>query len=233
MDYFPGQRPDEDVLTVTRPHWLTLLPAIAVTGLLAVVPVIVFIAIPAAGFEITGLGRAVATVGASAYYLALVTYFFVRWLDFYLDVAIVTSDRIVDIDQHGLFRRTVDELDCKMIQDVSATKHGILQTLFNFGTVEIQTAGERRNFTFAGVPRPDHVQELVAKSQGMGESAEQQSSAKEHAEAAAKQAKEAAGAAAQATKAESATRRPASAPEEPKADTSKHLDSQDLPRDYE
>ncbi|MEX2043451.1 MAG: PH domain-containing protein, partial [Patescibacteria group bacterium] len=204
MEYFPGQRPDEDILTITRPHWLTLLSAIVVTGILALVPIGFFAATPAAGFEISGLGSAIATAVASGYYLALVTYFFIRWIDFYLDVAIVTSDRIVDIDQHGLFRRTVDELDCKMIQDVSATKHGILQTLFNFGTVEIQTAGERRNFTFVGVPNPSRVQELVAKAQGMGEADQQESTAEKHAEAAAKQAKEAAGAAAEATKAEAA-----------------------------
>ena len=235
MEYFPGQRPDENVLTVTRPHWLMLLPAILVTALLAFVPVIVFIAIPAAGFEITGLGRAIATVATSAYYLALVTYFFVRWLDFYLDVAVVTSDRIVDIDQNGLFRRTVDELDCKMIQDVSATKHGLLQTLFNFGTVEIQTAGERRNFTFDGVPNPDRVQEFVAKAQGMGESEEQTDTARKNAEEAAAKAKEAAEAAARATKAqEQAAKIPAEPDsDQPQADRKPKLDSQDLPREFE
>lgn len=237
MEYFPGQRPDEGILIITRPHWLTLLPAIVVTSVLAFVPLVTLIAIPAAGLEITGLGRAVATVVTSGYYLALVTYFFIRWIDFYLDVAIVTTDRIVDIDQRGLFRRTVDELDCKMIQDVSAAKHGILQTLFNFGTVEIQTAGERRNFTFAGVPDPNRVQELVAKSQGMGESEQQKESARANAEAAAAKAREAAGAAAQATKAEA--QRPPSPPDRPKgqppkqAGDSKHLDSQDLPREFE
>lgn len=214
MEYFPGQRPDEKVLTIARPHWLTLLPAILVTGLLAIVPFIIFVAIPAAGLEISGIGRAIAVAATSAYYLALVTYFFVRWIDFYLDIAIVTSDRIVDIDQNGLFRRTIDELDCKMIQDVSAAKHGLLQTLFNFGTVEIQTAGERRNFTFEGIPNPDHVQELVAKSQGMGESEERQESAHENAEASAEQAGKAA--------------------DQPKqTDDSRHLDSQDLPKDFE
>jgi uncharacterized membrane protein YdbT with pleckstrin-like domain len=211
-----------------------MLPAAVITGLLALVPVVVFVAIPAAGFEFSGIGQAAAVAATSGYYLALVTYFFVRWLDFYLDIAIVTSDRIVDIDQHGLFRRTVDELDCKMIQDVSAAKHGVFQTLFNFGTVEIQTAGERRNFTFANVPDPDRVQELVAKSQGMGEAEEGRAAARENAEAAAEKAKEAAAAATRATKAETAAKRPTSPPDPgARPNDAKHLGSQDLPREHE
>jgi uncharacterized membrane protein YdbT with pleckstrin-like domain len=235
MEYFPGQRADEKVLIIARPHWLTLLPAILTTGLLLIVPIIVFIALNAGGFEIAGLNRGIAAAVTSAYYLALVTYFFIRWLDFYLDVAIVTSDRIVDIDQNGLFRRTIDELDCKMIQDVSATKRGILQTLFNFGTVEIQTAGERRNFSFENVPNPHYLQELVAKSQGMGEAEEEHDAARENAEAAAEKAKEAAEAAARATKAQAQA---AKIPAEPDSDRppeppKPNLDSQDLPRDFE
>ncbi|HEY8108789.1 MAG TPA: PH domain-containing protein [Patescibacteria group bacterium] len=237
MEYFPGQRPDEKILTIARPHWLNLLPAILMTLLLALAPIGALIVISVSGFELDGLDNAVATAVVSAYYLALVTYFYIRWLDFYLDVAIVTSDRIVDIDQNGLFRRTIDELDCKMIQDVSAAKHGILQTLFNFGTVEIQTAGERRNFTFDGVPDPNHVQQLVAKAQGMGEAEEQADTAKENAEAAAakaKEAAEAAKAAARATKAKAAADQPASpADGTKKPESSKSLDSQDLPREFE
>lgn len=240
-EFFPGQKADEKVMVVARPHWLVLLPTILVSLVLAAVPIIVLIAIPAANFEITGLGEAITTVLVSVFYLMLLTWFFIRWLDFYLDVAIVTSDRIVDIDQNGLFKRAIDELDSKMIQDVTASKHGILQTLFNFGDVEIQTAGERRNFTFTGVPNPDHIQKLVAQSQGMGESEAQESSAQKNAREAAEKAKAAAEAAKRTTEAQ-ATAAKAGAqaspgPTPPASSTPKDpqskLDSQDLPREFE
>ncbi len=181
---FPDQRPDEQVLLIVRPHWLMLLPAIILTVLLSLLPPIVFAVMDVSDITISDLGTAAAAALVSAYYLTLVTYFYIRWVDYYLDVGIVTDSRIVDIDQLGLFRRNVDELDCKMVQDVAVTRHGIFQTLFNFGTLEIQTAGERRNFEFKGIPKPEEVQHLIAKAQGAQEEKKAEKEAKPEAAAA-------------------------------------------------
>ncbi len=114
------------------------------------------------------VGLAVTAVTVPAYYLTLITWLFIAWVDYYLDVGIVTDKRIIDIDQRGLFRRNVAELDCKMVQDINADKTGILQTLFNFGDVIVQTAGETPNFSFHAVPRPelmvDRIQDVVRSS---------------------------------------------------------------------
>ena len=162
IEYFPGQKPDEKVLVLVRPHWLVLIWAIIASVVLAVIPIIALIGINAAGGDpFEGAGGAIAAVGIPAYYLILVTWFFIAWLDVYLDIGIVTNDRVVDIDQHGLFSRNVAELDCKVVQDVTADKKGILQTVFNFGSVIIQTAGERPNFEFNGIPRPEEVVDQI------------------------------------------------------------------------
>ena len=42
---------------------------------------------------------------------------------------------------------------------MTVTQGGVVRALFNFGTVYIQTAGEKREFDFEDVPRP----QLVAK----------------------------------------------------------------------
>jgi uncharacterized membrane protein YdbT with pleckstrin-like domain len=140
---------------VVRPHWLVLLRPVLLGVLLLFIPVVVLVVMSAnelAPFE--GTARAVVAVLVPAYYLSVVTWLFVAWLDYYLDVGVVTDQRVVDTDQRGLFQRKTSELEAEMIQDVSAQRHGLLQLLFNFGDVIIQTAGERPNFTFTAIPKP-------------------------------------------------------------------------------
>lgn len=163
---FPGQKPDEQVKLLVRPHWLVMLRPIAAILFLAIIPIVALVVLSAGAVELfSGVGLAVTAVTVPAYYLSLITWLFIAWVDYYLDVGIVTDHRIIDIDQRGLFRRNVAELDCRMVQDINADKTGILQTLFNFGDVIVQTAGETPNFSFHAIPRPeqmvDRIQEVV------------------------------------------------------------------------
>lgn len=74
---------------------------------------------------------------------------------------VVTNQHIVDIDQMGLFNRTVSTLRLEEIQDISAAVKGPLQTFFQYGTILIQTAGERENFVFDYVPNPYELEHYV------------------------------------------------------------------------
>ena len=98
--------------------------------------------------------------GLSAYYLLLLLFFFSSWLDYYLDIWIITNKRVIDIEQKGLFSRIIAEHELSRIQDVSSEVHGILPTLLFYGNVQIQTAAEEQLFIFENVPRP---QELARK----------------------------------------------------------------------
>ncbi len=159
---FPGKREDEQTLVCQHRHWLFLLPDILITLVLGLLPVGGLVLLSVVGAEPFGdPGAVITTLVLGLYYLALITFFFIRWLDYYLDLAIVTDKRVVDIDQHGLFNRNSSELEYEAVQDVSAAKHGILQTLFNFGDVEIQTAGEKANFMFRTVAAPETITERI------------------------------------------------------------------------
>ena len=54
----------------------------------------------------------------------------------------MTNDRIVDIEQHGLFSRTISEVDLFRIQDVTVDIHGIIATLLNYGNLTVKTASD-------------------------------------------------------------------------------------------
>jgi uncharacterized membrane protein YdbT with pleckstrin-like domain len=80
------------------------------------------------------------------------------WTNYYLDVWIITSKKIIDVEQHGLFRREVSFLHLDKIQDITYEINGIIPTMLNYGNLEVQTAGSEGAFPIKGVPNPSNVQ---------------------------------------------------------------------------
>ena len=82
-------------------------------------------------------------------------------MDYYLDVWIITSHRIIDINQNGLFSRVVAQYRLERIQNVTADVSGFLPTVFNFGDVKVETAGAEVNLEMVQVSHPrDIVQNI-------------------------------------------------------------------------
>ncbi|HIA92079.1 TPA: hypothetical protein EYO12_03115 [Candidatus Saccharibacteria bacterium] len=61
---------------------------------------------------------------------------------------IVTSENLVQILQTSLFSSAVSQLSLEKVQDVTAIKRGFFASVFNFGTIQVETAGETANFAF-------------------------------------------------------------------------------------
>ncbi len=70
---------------------------------------------------------------------------------------IMTSENVVDIDQRGVFRKDISTLRLSRVQDISVRVAGPMQTVFRYGTIAIQTAGEHENFVFDYIPNPYDV----------------------------------------------------------------------------
>ena len=100
---------------------------------------------------------------ASAWTLFNWAWFFTAWTSHYLDIWIVTDRRIVDIDQKGLFHREISTLRMEKVQDVTFETNGIVATVFGFGDVHVQTAGESEGFVIRGVAEPERIKNLIVK----------------------------------------------------------------------
>lgn len=107
------------------------------------------------------LARPILVLIGSTYAMSIWLFAFTVFLDFYLDVWLVTNDRIVNVNQEGLFARTISELDLYKIQDVTSQVHGVFPTMFNYGNVYIQTAGVKERFVFEQVPNPHEVRKTI------------------------------------------------------------------------
>lgn len=68
---------------------------------------------------------------------------------------IVSDKNVTQVLQIGLFDRKVSELSLGNVEDVTAQQKGIFPTLFNYGVIIIETAGEQNNFTFIYCPNPN------------------------------------------------------------------------------
>lgn len=77
---------------------------------------------------------------------------------------IVTDRNITQILQYGLFSRKVSQLNLVNVEDVTASQKGLWQTIFGFGTVTIETAGEQSNFSFIYCPRPGYYAKIILEA---------------------------------------------------------------------
>lgn len=98
---------------------------------------------------------AVLAVALTFFLLLIATYVYrqSQWL--------VTDDSINQVLQVGLFRRQISELSMANIEDITAEQNGALATFFGFGTLKVETAGERSNFHFAYCPQPNKYAQII------------------------------------------------------------------------
>lgn len=165
LDHLPNQRPDEHVILFLRRHWFALLAIAAAFILLVGIPLLVswyFIETVENWIAHPVIGPLLVIIG-SIYFLSIWLFAFLEFTDYYLDTWIITNERIINIEQEGLFNRTASELDLAAVQDTTAEIRGIVQTLFTYGQVYVQTAGEKGRFHFKNIDNPEHVKELVTR----------------------------------------------------------------------
>lgn len=158
---FPSQEKGENVFLLIRKHWFNYI-IFFLLDLLMFVPVIVLIIYSISNPDFFGSDVFIFLIAIlTVFILTILATQLYGFVDYYLDVYIVTNERIVDICQDGLFKRKISELHLRQVQDVSADVTGIWGTLLRFGDVQIQTAAERENFIFKSVPQPYNVAKQI------------------------------------------------------------------------
>lgn len=159
---FEGKNPYEETLTLLYRHWFVLAGRVIGFIALLILPIVL---IKFTNPYVARFGLASLTTELVWIYLLLIWYAFFYMLTMYLlDVWVATDHRIIDSEQKGYFNRTVSELNLEKIQDVSVHVRGFVQTLLDFGDVEIQTAGTERNFVFKQVPHPNQVKDIIMQA---------------------------------------------------------------------
>ena len=77
---------------------------------------------------------------------------------------IVTDRNITQILQRGLFNRQVSQLNLVNVEDVTSINKGFFSTIFGYGEINIETAGEQANFKFTYCPRPGYYAKIILEA---------------------------------------------------------------------
>jgi len=130
-------------------------------GLLAVLAVSYFLlpSVLSSGSsgEVSGIVTAAAILFAFIGWAGLTAFTYIYNRNF-----LIISDRnVTQVLQQGLFNRKVSELSLANVEDVSAIRKGIFATMFNFGTLQVETAGEAENFVFGYCPNPNYYGKVI------------------------------------------------------------------------
>lgn len=156
--HFDTQEPEEEILMILRAHWITNLPWVFIALLLLFAPlVLTFFPL------LTSFPANFRLMFVIVWYLVLLMYIFERFLSWFFNMAIITDERIIDIDFINLTNKKVSDADLDKIQDVSFTNSGAVGAIFNYGDVLVQTAAEIVEFVFDKVPDPALVATVLQR----------------------------------------------------------------------
>lgn len=155
---------DEHVVLFCRRHWLyfcSKLGGVLLALLLPTVAVLWLVEITA-GLDGT-VGKVALIVGAVwVVFWAIRGYF--TWYRYQNDVWVVTNQRIIDSTKYNWIKRRMASADLVDVEDINVVRDGLFATMFNYGDVHVQTAGEVPNFILAGIPAPSKVLAVVDSS---------------------------------------------------------------------
>jgi uncharacterized membrane protein YdbT with pleckstrin-like domain len=161
----------EKTIKVLRRHWFVMLPMILGNVVAAALPVIFFNIISSGSFLewnvpsfLNSLTFEWSVFAYSIWLLWLWTLFFIEWTDYYLDFWVITDRRIIDVEQKGFFHREVTSFRYKQIQDITVETRGILETIFKFGDLQIQTAGHERKIVIKNASFPEDARSLILRA---------------------------------------------------------------------
>jgi len=153
---FEGKDRNEEILLVLRKHWFTNIKWILMTILMVLCPLVMPF-IPIFNFFPIKYNLLLSLF----WYLITMAFAYEQFLSWYFNVTILTDERLVDINFDNLLNKRFAETKIEMIQDISSRSGGVSQTLFNYGTVLVQTAAEIPNFTLEMVPNPNLVLKIL------------------------------------------------------------------------
>lgn len=154
---------DERIIYILRHHWIVYVFPGLVALLLAVIPFFVagFLANTSFVIGANATVLALTSIFLSMYYLGTWLFLFTTFHHAHLDTWIVTSHRIIYIEQRQLFSRTVSEQPLSRVQDVTSEVHGVFSTLLGYGDIIVQTAGAVPKFKFTTIPNPADVSRTI------------------------------------------------------------------------
>lgn len=150
--------PGEKTIRIIHRHWIVIAGRMTVIVILLILPLLFFLFssfLPENEFLTPFFLYLV-----SIYTLILTLIAFLMWVDYYLDVWIITDKRIIDIEQQGIFKREISEFMLDRVEDVTIEHKNFIEIMLKYGTIRIHTAGEQ-TFSAHDLPKVEEVKNII------------------------------------------------------------------------
>jgi len=157
---FETKQKQEETILLLRRHVITQLRAVLIVLLMAIAPLFLTY-IPLLEF----LPPRFRFISVLMWYLLVFAVAIEKFLSWYFNVNIITDERILDIDFYNLIYKEITDAEIENIEDVTMTVGGVMQTVFNYGNVSVQTAAEVPQIEFEQVPNPGLVVQVLKNMQ--------------------------------------------------------------------
>ena len=161
----PGKMPNEKIIKILRKDLFILFKRLVMIAMLVALPALAAVMILNFYPDLMAgeISYPIIALAISVYCLFVWLFSFFSFIDYYLDIWLITSERIIDVRQEGFFSRTVAEMKLFQIQDVTSEMHGCFKFIFRYGDVHVQTAGEVQRFAFRQIPHPEKIRDIIIK----------------------------------------------------------------------
>ena len=165
MDFdFPERLHNEHVIMVIRKHFIVYLRLVAAFVFIFILPIVILFWLMANFSPVANNLEVLLNFGifSCVYFLYGLIFLAIAWIDEEFDLFILTNQRLIDMTQENIFKRTVASTALEHIQDSTSKVEGIFQTILNYGNVDVQTAaGNASAFEIDRVPQPDAVSQAI------------------------------------------------------------------------
>ena len=154
---FETYEPGEKILLLLRAHPFTQLHWVISSIILLIVIFSLNFILP------SFLSVSQIFVFNSFMFVFIFSFIWFSFLNWFFNVGIVTNKRVIDVDFHSILYKEVTTARLDKIEDITVKSGGYFESLFDFGTVFVQTAGTEANVEFADIPFPSKVIESINK----------------------------------------------------------------------
>lgn len=151
-------KPGEQIKKILHRHWIVFVfKFFLLLGLVLMTVVLFLFYAPL----IHVFGQAFFWGMMGIFWMLYLVFIYLSWLNDELDLFVITDNRIIGIEQLSPLARKISESPLDRIQEVDAEQRWLLQTLFNYGTVNIHTASETSNMVVSIAPEPVENARLI------------------------------------------------------------------------
>jgi hypothetical protein len=157
--------PGETIVTVVRRSLVGLVAAylVAIVAVAAIFFLVITLSPDTFSTSTDNISPALSAIMVVTAILLVLVLFTVTHI--YRQSRLLITDRsLVQIMQKTLFNRKVSRLSMSNVEDVNEEQRGIISSIFNYGTLTIQTAGTEDNFVFTLCPNPTRLADKIIEA---------------------------------------------------------------------